>query len=222
MAPIGVLLLAVLLAGGGGALLHSGGLEGLLPTRIVFAPTSTPLPTYTPYPTATVTLAPTATPVPPTATPVPPTPTATPIPAGNGLTGSYYQGVEPTGTVDHQRVDADINFSDWATSPPYPDLPNNFSVRWTGRIRAPQAGTYTISTLSDDGVRVVINNEVVIDNWTYHAQVWNSGQITFNAGQFYSITVSYFQGGGLAVMELYWQSPGGQQVIIPQSALYAS
>ncbi len=182
--------------------------------------TATLLPTDTPQPTAT--LQPTATPR-PTATATPrPTATATPIPVGTGLTGSYFSNRGLTGSPAMTRTDATINFTTWGSSPPIPGVASNFSVRWTGFVVPLFSETYTFTTLSDDGVEVIINNQPIVDNWTDHSATSNSGSITLLAGKHYAITVQYYQGGGAAVIQLYWQSQSQAQQIVPQSQLFPS
>jgi hypothetical protein len=82
--------------------------------------------------------------------------------------------------------------------------------------------TYTFTTISDDGVRLLINNQLVVNNWTDHSATSNSGSITLLAGQRYAITLEFYQGGGAAVIELYWQSERQVQQIVPQIQLFPS
>jgi hypothetical protein len=96
-------------------------------------------------------------------------------------------------------------------------------VRWTGFLVPLYSETYTLTTLSDDGVRVIMNNELVINNWTDHGATTNpSIPITLVAGRRYAITVEYYQGGGGAIIQLSWQSQSQQLQIIPQSQLFPS
>jgi serine/threonine-protein kinase len=182
--------------------------------------TATLQPTDTPQPTAT--LQPTATPS-PTATPKPrPTATATPIPVGTGLTGSYFSNRTLTGTPAMTRTDPIINFTNWGPAPPITGVASNYSVRWTGYVVPLYSETYTFTTFSDDGVRLLINNQIVVDNWTDHSATSNSGLITLAAGQRYAITLEYYQGGGAAVIQLYWQSQSQEKQIVPQIQLFPS
>ena len=111
--------------------------------------------------------------------------TVNPAPA-NGLTGRYYK--DP-GTGTHfatlvvTRVDSTVNF-DWASGAPAAGVPaDNFSVRWTGRVQAPVTGTYRFTTVSDDGIRLWINGQLVINNWTDHAATTNtSAGVALTAG----------------------------------------
>jgi len=71
-------------------------------------------------------------------------------------------------------------------------------------------------------VKLIINNQPVVENWTNHSATTNSGPITLLAGQRYAITVEYFQGVGAAVIRLFWQSESQAQQIVPQSQLFPS
>lgn len=193
-------------------------LPWLAKSQAIVLPTATA--TVTPLPTAT--LQPTATPV-PTATPTPrPTPTATPVPVGTGLAGLYFPNRSLSGDPAMTRTDATIDFSNWGSAPPIQGVSSNYSVRWTGYVVPRYSETYTFTTFSDDGVRLVINNQVVTENWTDHATTQNSGSIALVAGRHYAITVEYYQGGGAAVIQLYWQSQSQQQEIVPQTQLFPS
>src|SRR6185436_12588640 len=102
--------------------------------------------------------------------------------ANTGLRGNYYSGTNLVNLV-FSRIDQTVNFS-WTNSSPDPAvLPGNFSVRWSGKVRAKQGGTYTFSTLSDDGVRLYVSGQNLINNWTVHPATLNSSNITLTAGQ---------------------------------------
>jgi len=215
------------------------------PTGPTPTPTNTPIATNTPTgPTATptnTTLPPTATPtntaVPPTATPtntsVPPTatptntsvpPTATPTPVngtGTGLTGAYYNNMDFTGS-SFVRNDATLNFN-WVSGSPHSQLAvDTFSVRWTGQIQPRFSEAYTFFTTSDDGVRLWVNNQLIINNWTDHATTQNQGQITLTAGQKYDIKLEYYENSGNALNNLEWQSANQARQVVPQTQLYPS
>jgi hypothetical protein len=203
-------------------------------TLILATETPTPAPSFTATmaPTATVAPTPIATPAPtPIATPAPtptatpaPTPTATPIPPGTGLTGHYYKGINLQEPVVLTRIDPTINF-DWGTTAPDPQFQGTeYSVRWTGQLRATTTDTYTITFVSDDGVRLYFGSGVplVINDWTAHGATPDSFSVALTAGQFYPITIEYFEccGGG-AVAQLEWAvGSGAGTSIIPATQLY--
>lgn len=142
---------------------------------------------------------------------------ATPVNT-TGLLAQYYEGLDLT-NLRQTRVDATVNFS-WGDSAPDPALPiDGFSVRWSGQILAPSSETYTFYTHSDDGVRLWINGQLMIDNWTNHAPTENSGMIPLIAGQSYDIRMEYYEAGGGATSQLLWSSPTKAKEVVPQSYL---
>jgi hypothetical protein len=143
---------------------------------------------------------------------------------GTGLTGRYYN--DP-GTGTHfvtlvtTRVDATVNFA-WNTASPASGVhADNFSVRWTGQVQAPVTGSYRFTTLSDDGVRLWVNGQLVINNWTAHAPTTNtSAAISLSAGVKYTITLEYFERREAATIKLQWAYTGQTLQAIPQARLY--
>ena len=97
----------------------------------------------------------------------------------------------------------------------------NWSARYQGYIEAPITGTLTLWTLSDDGVRVSVNGARVIDNWTPHPRVWNSGNVSVVRGQRVPIQIDYFQGRGAANLELHWQWSGRARALVPRKYLWS-
>ncbi|MBZ0281796.1 MAG: hypothetical protein K8L97_13740 [Anaerolineae bacterium] len=178
--------------------------------------------TKTPTKTPTITKTPTAT-VTPTNTSTPSsTPTASPTPAngtGTGLMGEYFDNADFTGFT-LARVDPTISFN-WSQGSPSPLIDNNtFSVRWTGQVQPLYTETYTFTTQSDDGVRLWVNNQLIIDDWQVQGTTINTGTITLNANQFYDIRMEYFEDAGYADAQLSWGSPSQTGEIIPASQLY--
>ena len=72
----------------------------------------------------------------------------------------------------------------------------------------------------DDGVRVWVNNVLLIDQWHAYGNTEYSGNIALNANQKYAIKVEYYEQSGGALSQLRWSSPSTAKAIIPQSRLY--
>lgn len=139
---------------------------------------------------------------------------------GNGLTASYYNNSTLTGKAI-RRIDPVINF-DWGLNSPHPDLgPDYFSVRWDGFIEARFDETYTFYTVSDEGIRLWVNGQLLINNWTGHPATENSGTIALKAGECYPIRIEYFDNTGPAVVKLSWSSPSTPKQIVPKEQLYS-
>ena len=166
---------------------------------------------------ATATATSTNTPL-PTATPTPtPEPTSG-TPELAGLTGSYYDNANLT-DLKLTRVDPSVNFT-WASGSPDPLIgPDSFSARWTGQVKADHSQTYTFYTTSDDGVRMWVNGQLLIDDWTNHSAAQNSGTISLQAGQWYPIKLEYYEGSGSSVNTLSYASPSTPKQIIPANHL---
>ncbi|MCG3128542.1 MAG: hypothetical protein CHACPFDD_03431 [Phycisphaerae bacterium] len=137
----------------------------------------------------------------------------------NGVRGEYYNNIDLT-NLGLVRFDPQINF-DWGTGSPDPSIgADTFSCRWTGRVRPLYSETYTFWTRSDDGIRLWVNEQLVIDNWTDHAPQFDSGTIALQAGRKYDLRMEQYENGGLAVAELYWESPSQTIEFVPAAALF--
>ncbi len=140
---------------------------------------------------------------------------------GTGLRANYWNNINFSGNPVVDRVDATVNNDYGSNSPASGINVDNFCARWTGEVEAPVSGNYTFSTTSDDGVRLSVNGNQVINNWTDHGPTTdNSGAISLTAGQKYNINMEFYEKGWGAVAKLLWSYPGQAQQIVPQSRLY--
>jgi len=95
----------------------------------------------------------------------------------------------------------------------------NFAARWTGRIDPPATGTYRVTTVSDDGVRLWLDGKLVIENWTDHAPTENHATVELAAGRTVELKLEYYQGGGGSKAQLKWTRPDGTTEAIPGDRL---
>ena len=138
----------------------------------------------------------------------------------HGLKGQYYLGTDLE-TLKLERIDAQLDFN-WSREGPVKDVPREFiSVRWTGAVEPQFSELYTFHTLSDDGVRLWVNDRLLIDNWTDHGPTEDTGSIQLEAGKRYNLRLEYYQGGGEAVLKLLWSSPSQRKQVIPHAYLLA-
>ncbi|SEL97574.1 PA14 domain-containing protein [Chitinophaga rupis] len=148
---------------------------------------------------------------------------------GKGLRGDYFNGKELRNYM-FSRVDPSIRFNKDGGSPyninlnlpsGAAQLNTEFSVRWTGRIKAPVSGKYIFSTESDDGVRLFLNNKPLLAYWDDHSNYTNNGEAVYlEAGQMYDVKLEYYQNGGHVMMTLAWEYPGQPRQFIPTEYLY--
>ena len=139
---------------------------------------------------------------------------------GNGLKGEYYNNIDFT-DLQLSRTDATVNF-DWQDGSPDARIGSDtFSVRWSGRIEPRYSERYTFQTTSDDGMRLWVNDQLIIDKFIDQGPTAHTGEITLTAGQQSDIRLEYYENQGGAVSQLSWSSASQVQEIVPQSQLYS-
>lgn len=140
--------------------------------------------------------------------------------AGSGLTAQYFHNPDFTAFAG-ERTEA-VDFS-WGTGSPFPGVdPGSFSVRWIGQVEPEFSENYIFRTLSNDGVRLWVDGQLLVDNWTTHTLRSDHGTIDLIAGQRYDIRLEYFEDTGDAEIRLQWRSASQLMRSIPTSRLYAS
>lgn len=148
--------------------------------------------------------------------------------AGTGLQGSYWTNVTGLAFTNAAffiaptlvRTDAMVNFN-WASTPPAPVIGlTNFVVRWRGTVQPEYGETYTFSTYATGGVRLFVNGQLLINQWTSQPVTTWSNSVRLAAQQLYNVELDYFNQSGGAAARLYWSSPSTPNTIIPQTQLY--
>ncbi|MGW6932714.1 PA14 domain-containing protein [Lentzea sp. NPDC054927] len=151
----------------------------------------------------------------------PPAGAAEPV---HGLKGEYFSMSAPgardfanlAGTV----LDAEVNHQDLTGVFGFlAGRTEHTTARWTGRLTAPQTGDYTFYAIGDNGFRLLIDGQPVIDHWVGD---WDreqtSAPVTLTAGRQYDFRLEMFQDTGGANMFLRWSSAGTPKQIVPESA----
>src|SRR5947207_12921535 len=135
-----------------------------------------------------------------------------------GLTGEYFDNQDFTG-AKVIRIDPTVNFN-WGTGTPVSGISaDTFSVRWSGQILAQKTERYTFYVNSDDGAKLMINDQVLLDHLVPQAPTEYSGSFDLVAGQKYDVHLSYFDRYGGAIAQLSWSSPTTPKQIIPTAQL---
>jgi hypothetical protein len=136
-----------------------------------------------------------------------------------GLVGEYFADRDFQ-DFRLRRRDRRIDFN-WERGAPAAGFPaDNFSVRWAGYLNVKTPGAYSIFAASDDGVRLWIDQNPVIDHWDAHeAFDVARGDLYLTKGT-HAIRIDYFELGGEAAMHLCWRREGERdQHVIPAEAL---
>ena len=131
----------------------------------------------------------------------------TPAATATGLLATYFDNMDLTGpTVT--RTDANVDFY-WPNVPVNGIAATTYSVRWLGQVQTVEGGAYQFRTYSDDGVRLWVDDKLVIDNWTDHAGRYDaSPTITLAAGTKYDVRMELYNNLGGSVARLEWERPG--------------
>ncbi len=152
-----------------------------------------------------------------------------PTSSGTGLLGQYFTNSSTTYTNSNNfnstnlfltRIDPVIDFI-WGPTNPAPNLSNGlYTVRWTGQVQPQYSETYFFDVKSDDGCRLSVNDQLLINKWQSQSATDQTNSITLQAGTRYDLKLEYLQAGGSAQAHLYWYSPSQSEQVIPNTCLY--
>ncbi|MCE4539740.1 PA14 domain-containing protein [Pelomonas sp. P7] len=146
--------------------------------------------------------------LPPPAT-VPPAQLRTPD-GQPGLVLEYFSGMafeKPASrtvdtVIDHRWPDPPLG-----SIPPGLSSLNRFSARWTGQLVAPESGEYEIGVEGDDGFRLWLDDQLVVDDWAVGGARFGGHRVTLREGQALKLRIDFFQDGGGRVLRLAWRTP---------------
>lgn len=138
---------------------------------------------------------------------------------GTGLLGTYFHNADKT-NIAFYRTDAELDFY-WGSGSPDPAIEyNSYSIVWEGEIEAPVSGQMTFLATTDDGVRLYVNNQLVIDQWQEQARTTHSGTVNMTAWQRVPIRVEYYEEGVYAAAKLEWTASNLDREVVPSEFLY--
>lgn len=127
--------------------------------------------------------------------------------AQQGLKGEYYTGTNFERKV-FTRIDRQLTFSWGKDDSPGPGMPHSYySIRWTGKLFAPTTGQYRFYAKVDDGIRIWVDNQKLMDSWQLNDSQRYTSSIVLKAGQYYDLRIDYFNDMLGGELELYWQQP---------------
>jgi beta-glucosidase len=132
-------------------------------------------------------------------------------PGENGLWAEYFPNTKLEGKPVLTRLDKEVNFN-WGYDAPHPALHrpddrNTFSIRWTGELLPPKTGEYKLNVIHNDGLRLYVDDQLLIDNWKKNRIVYKTASIRLKTGQTYSLRIEYFFDGGIPVVKFGWKLP---------------
>jgi hypothetical protein len=138
---------------------------------------------------------------------------------GTGLQATYFRNVHLT-TVALTRLDPLVDFA-WGSGSPAPSVPrDHFSARWEGFVQARYSDVYTLAVTVDDGVRLWLDDRLLIDQWREQPARTYSVSTPLGAGEFHRLRLEYYENAGQAQCRLAWSSPREALAVIPTTQLY--
>jgi len=136
---------------------------------------------------------------------------ATPVRAQEAAwRAEYYNNIWLSGTPVLVRDDPAINF-DWGGRSPGNGVDSDhFSVRWTRSVSF-EGGRYRFYVTCDDGARLWIDGQLVIDQWHDHPVTTYTAELTLYGGV-HHLRMEYYENMGMAVAKLWWERTDGMPI----------
>src|SRR5687768_852333 len=130
-------------------------------------------------------------------------PSASAIPAGDepGVTMRAFQLGQPISALctlkagQTPNVDELKQTVDWRTPADFGGLQDNFVVEALATLSVETTGTYLFRLTSDDGSRLQIDDQVVVDHDGLHGDTAKEGSFTLTAGTEHDLRLDYFEAG---------------------------
>lgn len=120
--------------------------------------------------------------------------------------GEYYSNTNLSGAPALYRDDAALSF-EWGQASPAPNLPADaFSARWRRTISL-NAGTYRFYASSDDGVRIWLDDRLIIDQWHDASNITYEAELLLAGGN-HTLRVEYYENFGNARIRVWWEEVG--------------
>jgi beta-glucosidase len=127
-------------------------------------------------------------------------------PAGsqNGLNAEFFNNIDLSGSPVLKRIDETINFT-WVEKGPGSGVAkDHYSVRWSGYLKVNSTDKYSIATISDDGLRLWVNDSLIQDAWYPHGPMKISSSLPLEKDRLYKIRLELFEKAGGAQAVLGW------------------
>ena len=136
-----------------------------------------------------------------------------------GISWKYY---EPEGKISLESIQSSPVIKEGITSDiseKVKQREEKYALQFNGYIKINNDDIYTFSTLSDDGSKLFIDDEEIVNNDGEHGAVEAFGKAALKRG-FHKIKVIYFDSGGGNELKVYWSFANKEKEAIPHSVLF--
>ncbi|PQA90945.1 beta-1,3-glucosyltransferase [Chryseobacterium shigense] len=122
-----------------------------------------------------------------------------------GLKGHYFSNSSLKGSPAFERQDEEVNFK-WTLYSPDPEKlqSDQYSIRWTGKLKGPDHGKHQLGLRGNDGFRLFLNGKLMIDQWEKLGYSTKTTAVDFVKDQEYDIVIEFRENRGEANIELIW------------------
>jgi ferric-dicitrate binding protein FerR (iron transport regulator) len=135
-----------------------------------------------------------------------------------GIKAEYFDDLELRTTL-FSRIEEDVSHDLGLGSPTLDLRPGRFSVRWSGDVEPLYSETYAFSVRADSGVRLWVDNRLLIDAWGVRVPREHSANIALQAGKRYALRLEYVQPNSGKLISLSWTSASQPLEVIPAERL---
>lgn len=132
---------------------------------------------------------------------------ASPLYAGSGWEATYWNNIKLSGEPILRRQESELNH-EWRHGTPDSQIDkDHFSARWKRTVNL-SGGTYRFTATMDDGMKVWVDGNLIINSWWDSQPHSMSSDIYLNSGN-HNIKVEYYEAGGEAIAKLSWTAVSG-------------
>ncbi|HUE42411.1 MAG TPA: glycoside hydrolase family 3 C-terminal domain-containing protein, partial [Candidatus Sulfotelmatobacter sp.] len=125
----------------------------------------------------------------------------------HGLHADYFNNMKVEGSPTLSRTDATVDFA-WGDTGMSPQLLKNYSARWTGVLVPPATGDYYIGFSGQDGYRVWIDGNLIVEDWrVHHPASIETKKMHLQQGHQYDVKIDYSQDVRSAEARFIWSPP---------------
>lgn len=138
-----------------------------------------------------------------------------------GLQANYFASPDLSGAPAITRIEP-VSFVWSGSATPGAGIPaDQWSVRWTGSIKFSVAGNYKLQVTADDGIRVWVNGQQVVNRWSSgNVTTFAVNPISASAGMTVPIKIEHFDASGDSTVKLGWKTPGSSAYVdVPAAQL---
>ncbi len=119
------------------------------------------------------------------------------------IRAEYFDNTDLSGNPKYIKKENRIEY-DWKYEAPEGMPLDNFSIRWTGKLKSPVSGKVNFATTFDDGVRLWLDGELIIDQWSGGARRMAEAAVDLKQDKVYDFKLEYFDNGFAAFAQLGW------------------